>query len=33
MQIEALKNENHELSLKLEVALGKLEGVRKFMLP
>ncbi|CAL9023746.1 unnamed protein product [Prunus brigantina] len=26
MKIEALKNENHELSLKLEVALGKLEG-------
>ncbi|ONH93595.1 hypothetical protein PRUPE_8G241200 [Prunus persica] len=29
MKIEALKNENHELSLKLEVALGKLEGYEK----
>ncbi|XP_020425730.1 uncharacterized protein LOC18768599 isoform X2 [Prunus persica] len=28
-KIEALKNENHELSLKLEVALGKLEGYEK----
>ncbi|CAN6690663.1 unnamed protein product [Malus baccata var. baccata] len=33
VQMEALTNENHELTSKLEVAHAKLEGVRLFLLP